>query len=440
MDNTRNNFEVGGETAFLVHVSLPGSNLSVSDSLAELGSLAAAAGADVVGHTHQRRSRINSAYCVGKGKAEQIAEQARQHDANVVIFDNDLSPAQIRELEKIIELKVLDRSELILDIFASRAETHEARLQVDLAQLEYTYPRLTGMWTHLDKVVGGSAGGSVAAVGGIGTRGTGEKQLEIDRRIVQRRIGQLRRQIKEIDQRKKRQILSRGDQFQVSLVGYTNAGKSSLLNTLTDSDEYVEDKLFATLDTKTCKWRLKRDQQVLLSDTVGFVRNLPHHLVASFRATLEEALNADLLLHVVDVSSEKAELEFKAARAVLNKIGCSATDTLIVFNKVDRPSAGRQLDIMAALYPDAICLSARTGRGIDRLVDVVCDRLVGRKLHLSVCCRQSDGRIPGFLRACGTILSETYQDSTVTLEAYLGAKQLAHLEHLRPESYRILES
>ena len=250
------------EAALLVNVTLPGSALDAAESLSELGALVRAAGAEVVGQIVQRRSRINPACYVGTGKAQEIAERAQQAQANVVVFDGDLSPAQIRELEKIVDCKVLDRSEVILDIFASRARTYEAQLQVDLAQLQYTYPRLTRMWSHLDTVAGAAGAGGAGAVGGIGTRGTGEKQLEIDRRIVQRRVSALRRKIAQIDKRKQRQVRSRGDHFTVSLVGYTNAGTKTLMNTLTGSEAYVEDKLFATLDTKTRRWNVGQDNTV----------------------------------------------------------------------------------------------------------------------------------------------------------------------------------
>ncbi|GAG36488.1 unnamed protein product, partial [marine sediment metagenome] len=247
------------------------------------------AGAVVVDRFQQKIHRINPSIYIGRGKAEQLAERVVRFEADVVIFDNDLSPRQIRELEKIIEAKVLDRSELILDIFATRAKTAQSKLQVELAQLEYTYPRLTRMWSHLDSVAGAGGGTTAGAVGGIGTRGTGEKQLEIDRRLVSKRITELKRQLGQIDKRKMLEIGGRKGLFKVGLVGYTNTGKSTLLNALTDAGVFVEDRLFATLDTRTRKWQPDGGVEVLLSDTVGFIRQLPHQLVASFKATLEEA-------------------------------------------------------------------------------------------------------------------------------------------------------
>ena len=417
----------------LVSVNLPDSPVSIQDSLDELKSLAQAAGAKVVGYCKQNRRGIHPAYYVGRGKADEIAEWVEKTGANLVIFDNDLSPAQTRDLEEIIDCKVVDRSVLILDIFSSHAQTHEANLQVDLALMQYTYPRLTRMWSHLDTVAGGAS-----SVGAIGTRGTGEKQLEIDRRLVQKRISVLKKQINQIGQRKKRQVKSRKNHFTVGLVGYTNAGKSTLLNALTEVNTFVEDKLFATLDTKTAKWQLNQDHSVLLSDTVGFVRDLPHHLVASFRATLEEAIHADLLLHVVDVSHAQAEHQVKSVNQVLREIGCDDKDTLFILNKTDQPGSQRVLDTWQTIYPEAIAMSAKTGKGIDLLTEAVMIRLTGRHLHLRIAYPASDGRIRNFVRAYGQVLSENYQDSTVVLEAYLGTRQLPGLQYLRPTSYEVI--
>jgi GTP-binding protein HflX len=302
----RNDLTVRKERAILVGAWAYGDSFRDED-LVELAALAESAGATVADKFQQKIRKINPSTYIGKGKAEQLADRVKRFEADVVIFDNDLSPGQIRELENIIETKVIDRSELILDIFATRAKTRQAMLQVELAQLEYTYPRLTRMWSHLDTVAGAGGGTAAGAVGAIGTRGTGEKQLEIDRRLVSKRITELKRELEEIDSRRIREIEARKDLFKVWLVGYTNAGKSTLMNALTDAGVYVEDLLFATLDTRTRKWQLEGGPEVLLSDTVGFVKALPHQLVASFKATLEEAVNADLLLHIVDVSSSEAQ-------------------------------------------------------------------------------------------------------------------------------------
>ena len=420
------------EKALLVNVTLPSAPLLPKESLAELGSLAEAAGLQVVHETYQKRSRINPALYVGKGKAEDLALRADQSGADVIIFDNDLSPGQIRELEKIVGRKIIDRSELILDIFAGRARTHEAKLQVELAQLEYVYPRLTRMWGHLDTVVGAGGGGKAGAVGGVGTRGPGEKQLEIDRRLVKKRLNFLRSQIEEIQKRKSRQVQARHDHFTVSLVGYTNAGKSTLMNTLTGTGTFTANQLFATLDTKTSRWNLGLEYSVLLSDTVGFVRDLPHHLVASFRATLEEATHADLLLHVVDVSHPQAEMQMQAANKVLEELGCDKKDMLLLFNKVDRVDGRHSRDLMRTLYPEALPISARTGAGVDQVVQAVITRLIGQKVRVRVACSQADGKIPSFLRAHGEVHSTVYQDSITIMEATIGRRQLFNLQRLGP--------
>ncbi len=268
--------------------------------------MADSAGAVVVATFLQRRQRLDAKHYIGRGKVEERPKRRGTRSPGHIIFDDDLSPAQLREIEAVCKCKVIDRSELILDIFASRAQTHEARLQVELAQLEYTAPRLRGMWTHLERIAGAGGGTGAGAVGGIGTRGPGERQIEIDRRIVNRRVTMLKRQIAEIDRRKVRQVQSRHEHFNVSLIGYTNAGKSTLMNALTDAGVATEDRLFATLDTKTRRWKLGGADHALLSDTVGFIPRLPPPLVASFRATLEEAILADLLLHVVDASAPAA--------------------------------------------------------------------------------------------------------------------------------------
>ncbi|MCP4711743.1 MAG: GTPase HflX [Planctomycetes bacterium] len=438
MENKRNTEKVHQESALLVNVALPHSEIEPVDSLAELAALAEAAHAVVVDRVVQKRRTPHPAHYVGHGKAEEIGLRAEHFGAKTIIFDNDLSPAQIRELEDITGCKVIDRSELILDIFAHRARTHEARLQVELAQLQYTYPRLTRMWGHLDTLTAAASGGA-GAVGGIGTRGPGEKQLEIDRRLVNKRLTQLREQIKQIDKRKQRQVKSRSDHFTVSLVGYTNAGKSTLLNLLTDANTYVEDKLFATLDTKTSRWNLSRDINVLLSDTVGFIRNLPHHLIASFRATLEEAIHADLLLHVVDASHPQADRQLQDVHKVLKEIGCENKDVLLVLNKIDeRPNS--MIDTMQTLYPDAAAISARKGLGIDILIDAVMARVKGDNLRLRVICSQSEGHIPSFLRAHGSIISEEYSDSIITLEVTLGRRQLTNLQRLKPQKFEILNA
>lgn len=400
------------------------------DHLAELTALAESAGAIIVGRLQQRLSRINPSTYIGKGKAEYLAQKVQETKANLIIFDNDLTPGQIRELEKIVKVRVLDRSELILDIFAARAQTKQAKLQVELAQLEYTYPRLTRMWSHLDNVAGAGGGTAAGAVGGIGTRGTGEKQLEIDRRLVSKRITDLKRELAEIDRRILREIAARKDFFKICLVGYTNAGKSTLLNALTGADVLVEDRLFATLDTRTRKWRIDGGLEVLLSDTVGFVSKLPHHLVASFKATLEEAVHADLLLHVADASSPEAFEQIRSVQAVLEDIGCAGKPILLLLNKCDRIADGGLFGTLQAVYPEALCISARSGLNLDRLAQRVLDCVKGQNVYIRLFCSPSEGKLIAFLRTHAAGLKESYEEQQVLLEGWIGRNQLPALRHL----------
>ncbi len=438
MEELRQTLRVRKERAILVAAVLH--SRGGRDDLAELTALAESAGAVVVDRLQQRIRTIHPARYIGKGKADQLAGRARRFKADVVIFDNDLSPAQIRELEKIVEVKVLDRSELILDIFATRAKTKQARLQVELAQLEYTYPRLTRMWSHLDSVAGAGGATAAGAVGGIGTRGPGEQQLEIDRRLVNKRITELKRQLGSIDKRKIREIDRRKGMFKICLVGYTNAGKSTLLNTLTDAAVLVEDRLFATLDTRTKKWTPASGVEVLLSDTVGFVKKLPHQLVASFKATLEEAVNADLLLHIIDVSNTEVTSQIESVKEVLAEIGCGEKPTLEVFNKIDVVRKIGRLEMLQTLFPDALSLSARTGFGLEQLCEAVSAKYRGGELLLQVRSSQSNGKVQSFLRAYGRVLKERYCDGSVLIDAKLGRNQLPELKRLHPETIEIVEA
>jgi GTP-binding protein HflX len=438
LEKFRQTLKVKKERAILVAAFPRGSGSG--DDLAELTALAESAGAVVVDRFQQKIRKINPSTYIGKGKVEQLAERARRFDADVIIFDNDLSPGQIRELETIVEVKVIDRSELILDIFATRAQTRQAKLQVELAQLEYTYPRLTQMWSHLDTVAG--AGGATAAgtVGAIGTRGPGEQQLEIDRRLISKRIMDLKRELENIDRRKIREIDGRKGLFTICIVGYTNAGKSTLLNALTDADVLVEDRLFATLDTRTRRWSPAKGMEVLISDTVGFVKNLPHQLIASFKATLEEAINADLLIHVVDVANPEALKQIESVNQVLNEIGCGQKPILQVLNKIDAVRNIGDLETLQTLYRDAVSISAKTGFGIDSLCEAVSTKYKGTELLVRVTSSQSNGKVQSFLRARGRIINEQYTDTSVLIEAQLGRNQLPELKRLRPDMLEIVEA
>ncbi len=361
-ENVRN-LGVQSESAILVGVELPDQN-AARDNLDELAGLVQTAGAEVVGRLTQRRQAPDVTTYLGKGKLEQLELMIRATDADVVIFDNNLAPAQIRNLERELGVKVLDRTEVILDIFSTRARTHEARLAVELAQLEYSLPRLKRLWTHLSRIKAG-----------VGMRGPGEKQLETDRRLVEKRIADLRGELKTVLHRKEREVAARSDRMTVSLIGYTNAGKSTLLNKLTGSDVLAEDKLFATLDTRTRRWQLPGWGPVLLSDTVGFIRDLPHSLIASFKATLEEARQADLLLHVADASNPAAEEQIASVYKVLEELGIQEKDTILVLNQIDAVHEPGTLDMLRRRYPMAITISARTGEGLTRLAAAVSDAL-----------------------------------------------------------------
>ena len=437
MQKSQQKLTVRKERAILVAAYVRGSDNW--DDLAELTALTESAGAVIVDRFQQKLRTINPSTYLGKGKALQLAERAKRHKADVIIFDNDLAPAQIRDLEKVTETRVVDRSELILDIFATRAQTKQAKLQVELAQLEYTYPRLARMWSHLDTVTGASGGPSAGAVGAIGTRGPGEQQLEIDRRLVSKRIHELRHELEGIDLRKLREIKGRKDFYQICIVGYTNAGKSTLLNALTDAGALAEDRLFATLDTRTRKWTPARGVEILLSDTVGFVRNLPHQLVESFKATLEETVNADLLLHVVDVANADVMNQIESVNGVLSEIGCGDKPVLELFNKADAIEDIGLLETLQTLHPEAVTISAKTGLGLGELAHRVIQFYKGREIVVRVTCRCADGKVQSFLRAHGEVAGEQYHDNTVVLDVRMGLKQLPDLERLHPDKLEVIQ-
>ncbi len=385
--------------------------------LDELAGLASTAGAHVVAELTQRRETPDQTTYLGKGKVAELAALAAHHDADVVIFDNDLSPAQTRNLERELKLKVLDRSEVILDIFAARARTYEARLAVELAQLEYSLPRLKRMWTHLSRLKMG-----------IGMRGPGEKQLEVDRRLVEKRIHDLKQELDEIHARRERQVAARHDHMTVSLVGYTNAGKSTLLNALTGADELAADKLFATLDTRTRRWRLPGWGPVLLSDTVGFIRDLPHRLIASFKATLEETRQADLLLHVADASSPLVDAQIAAVRTVLEELGVEDKDTLLVLNKIDAMPDRMDRERLLARYPHAIAISARTGAGMPPLARAASDCLGRGFRDVDVRTDPGNGRLLAWLGRHGEVLSRHFSDDSVTIHCRIPAALLGQID------------
>ncbi len=356
----------GPESALLVgHAGRDGG--AIERSLEELALLADTAGARVLDRVVQRRGSVHPATFIGKGKVEELRARGQELSAQVAIFDHDLSPAQVRNLEKALGLKVVDRSELILDIFARRARTREARLQVELAQLEYSLPRLTGMWKHLER-----------QAGGIGTRGPGETQLETDRRLVGERIAKLKRDLAAVERERETQRRKRRREFRAALVGYTNAGKSTLFNALTRANVFVEDRLFATLDATTRQMVGPDRTLALLTDTVGFIRKLPHHLVASFHSTLVEATEADLLVQVVDASDPDFRRQMQAVEGVLEEILTEPRATLLVFNKADRLDDDVTARGLRVEFPDCHVVSARRGDGLAALREDISRRAAER--------------------------------------------------------------
>lgn len=498
----RTNIKVQSERAILAAVRLPESVFDQANPFGELRALAEQAGAVVVGEIEQRRQKPESATYMGSGKVEELRMLCDELDASLVIFDHDLSPRQIRNMEEIVSLippeddaadkqggkgkkdsdapkakrravKIVDRSELILDIFASRATTHEAKLQVELAQMEYTYPRLRAMWDHLERITG--AGG----VGGIGTRGPGEQQLEIDRRLVQAKKLDLKRELDAIYNRKRRMVRDRKkDHFTVGIVGYTNAGKSTLFNALTAGGAYADDRVFATLVTRTREWDLGGGLVVMLSDTVGFVRDLPHHLIASFRATLEEATHADLLLIVLDVSDPAAELQYDTVIHTLDELEAEVRDIeeaegnlpethawgeqdgwkppqrVVLLNKADKLADNREMlmwerriaargvgggnpaSIIKPIPISAMDIEQRgeQGRGFVELRGLVLEAARSGVAEIDVTVPLADGKAIQRLENRGHVLSREYLDDGghVRMHVRIGRRQLDQLKSGSP--------
>nr|WP_146439246.1 GTPase HflX [Crateriforma conspicua] len=397
------------EKSILARLILPDQTVD-DDPLEELHGLAITAGTEVVDELIQRRPNPSHSTYLGKGKVEELRTLVQEHDADVVIFDNDLSPAQVRNLEKEVKAKVLDRTELILDIFAAGARTHESRLAIELAQLEYSLPRLKRMWTHLSR-----------QSMGVGMRGPGEKQLEVDRRLAQKRIRDLRAELSKVERRREVQVASRKEAPTVSLVGYTNAGKSTLMNRLTEADVEAADKLFATLDTRTRRWAIPGWGTVLLSDTVGFIRDLPHSLVASFKSTLEETRQAELLLHVADASHPNVFQQISSVYAVLEDLGIEEKRTLLLLNKIDMIDSPVQLNRVLDRYPNAIPVSARQGKGMDALTEAV-GQVLGREfLDLKVTVDPADGKLLAYLASKGEVKARDFEPDKVQIHVRMPA-------------------
>lgn len=392
---------------------------SAEDSLEELKQLAETAGAEVVAKFQQKRPKPDPGFFIGRGKVRDLALFAQQEDIDICIFDDELSPAQQRNLEQAIGVKVLDRTALILDIFAQRAQTREGKLQVELAQLQYTLPRIMGQGLALSRLGGG-----------IGTRGPGETKLETDRRVIRDRIAYIKSCIGKVQSVRElhRHQRNRSNVPIVSLVGYTNAGKSTLLNTLTHADVYAQDQLFATLDPTTRQLDLPDKRQAILTDTVGFIQRLPHQLIAAFKSTLEETLEADLLLHVIDVSHPLYKEQCQAVYKVLEEVGAKDRPIISVYNKIDMLPEGSALAEQLALQPDTVCISAKEGIGLDALLQMVAGHLEMKSMDLELLFPYTDSASAARMHELGTVLEQDYREDGVYMKVRLDTEEAKRWE------------
>jgi GTPase len=407
------------ERAFLIGIEHPrDGRWPIDRSLAELGALAETAGAVVVGSAFQRRDQPDPAWYFGKGRAAELADEKANTNFNLLVVDDELAPNQQRSLETLLDCKVLDRSALIIDIFARHARTREGRLQVELAALEYHLPRLTRLWTHLSRTAGG-----------IGTRGPGESQLETDRRLVRDKIRKVRSELDEVKRHRATagRQRDRAEIASVALVGYTNAGKSTLLNALADAEVFAADMLFATLDPTSRAVNLPTGQRVVISDTVGFINKLPHDLVDAFRATLEEVIRADLLLEVVDASDPSFIGQQEAVQTVLNELGVGDKPRITVFNKIDLLDA----DLRAGPTPasgDSAFVSAATGEGLPQLLERIGDALRAQMVAIDTVVPYARGELVARARASGDV-DEAYTDSGIRLSGHLPSAMAAEVRN-----------
>ncbi len=402
------NKEISNEKALLVGVIISGTtDTIIHEHLDELELLAETAGAEVVGRVTQKVSKINPATFIGKGKAEQIINQAKEMDVKLILFDDELSPAQIKNYHQMSEkIKVLDRSGLILDIFQKHARSKEATTQVDLAYLEYLLPRLTRQWTHLER-----------QMGGIGTRaGMGETQIEVDRRLIRTRITRLKKDLSKIEKERSTQSLRRKSEFRVSLVGYTNAGKSTLFKALTGSDVFIQDQLFATLDTTVRKLNLDTSHTILLSDTVGFIRKLPHNLVASFKSTLKEVLEADLILMVLDMSSPQVLDHMNTIQEVLEDMEAEKIPTVMVLNKVDLISDGNMIEKIQRSFQEPVTVSAKQHLKLSALNAKIIEHMEANYQTIDLEFPYEDGRTIAKAQEGVEVLERAYEEDGVKLK------------------------
>lgn len=397
------------ERAVLVGLEFGGNRRwHVEEHLAELSQLALTAGADVLETVIQKLPAPSPAYYIGKGKVEELRRLKEMERIDLLIFDDDLTPAQVKNLQEIIGCRVIDRTELIMDIFARRAKSREGKIQVELAQLRYMLPRLTRAWTHLSR-----------QEGGIGTRGPGEQQLEVDRRRIRGRIGRLTEKLEDIGRERATQGKQRRrkEVSEVAIVGYTNAGKSTLMNALTRAGVLVEDRLFATLDPTTRVLMLPKGRKVLVTDTVGFIRKLPHHLIESFKATLEGVAHADILVHVIDIAHEQVEEQMDAACGVLREIGAAEKPVIAAFNKIDLMRDDSRLRRHGRRFPLHVAVSALRGEGLEQLLEMIESELNKRLAYYRLVIPQAKASLLSRIYEEGTVLSRKYKGNSVIIEA-----------------------
>ena len=391
------------ERAMLVALSTAGRNRDlVEEHLSELEELANTAGADTVFKVVQTKNNFDPAYYIGKGKAEELAQLVELNNVDLIIFDDDLTPVQVRNLEKLFNRKIIDRSGLILDIFALRAKTKEAKTQVELAQLQYILPRLTRAWTHLSK-----------QYGGIGTKGPGETQIETDRRMIRNKISHLKEKLGKIELQRETQSKGRKEHFRISIVGYTNAGKSTLFHLLTSADVFAADKLFATMDSTTRLVELQKSEKALISDTVGFIRKLPTHLVASFKSTLNELRNADVILHVVDMSHPFFEDHLRVVNETLKEFGRRNKTEIKVFNKVDAVKDKSRIEYIRNNYKGSVIISAAKGINISKLVQNIKRTIETVYVEKEVFLPLNETKIASQIHNLAEVYSIDYNDDSV---------------------------
>ena len=396
------------DRALLIGVILPNKyQIDIENYLSELSLLAKTAEVEVIGEITQKLSKVNPVFYIGKGKANQVVEQAKTLDANLIIFDEELSPAQIKNYHKLAkDIKVIDRSALILEIFKKHAKTREAKTQVELAFCQYLLPRLTRQWTHLER-----------QMGGVGTRaGMGETQIEIDRRLIRDKISKLKADLKKIERERKTQSQNRKKEFSVALVGYTNAGKSTLFNSLTGNEVYVKDQLFATLDTTVRKFRINKNHNILISDTVGFIRKLPHNLIASFRSTLKEAIESNLILIVLDASSSIIDEHLNTIKIVLNDLGAKEIPQTIIINKIDQVKDESELIKLKNNYTDAILVSALHHLKLDDIKNHIIKKIESDYIIFDLNIPYNQGKTISQLKDQTEILDEVYGEEEILLK------------------------